>query len=329
MKIIYAYGILNANKFDKSDISWRKNPRTKDCSNCAVSLSNLAAFLLLASCSIKKRYKLHVTRNMRLLLVTGYLSLVTQFLTSLFSHTIFASMRFDKNMSHRDRIIISVGGSLIVPNTGIDITFLNKLSEFIRTQLASHPNRQFFLVIGGGATARHYRDAGREVVHHELTRDDLDWLGIHSTRLNAQLLRTIFRDIAHPFIIKNYEIIRKVSEPVIVAAGWKPGFSTDYCAVMLCEDYGIKTVINLSNITQVYDKDPNKNKDAKPFSEITWEEFRKLVGNEWDPGMHAPFDPIASKKAEELGVKVVVMGSDFKNLEQYLQGKKSVGTVIE
>ncbi len=232
--------------------------------------------------------------------------------------------------NYTDKIIISVGGSLIVPNGGIDTVFLKKLNLFIRDQLAKHQGRQFFLVVGGGATARHYRDAGSEVIGHELTRDDLDWLGIHASRLNAQLVRTIFRDIAHPYIIKHYEIIRKVVEPVVVAAAWKPGWSTDYDAVLLCDDYDVTTVINLSNITQVYDKDPRQFSDAKPFDKINWADFRKLVGDEWKPGMNAPFDPIAAKKAQELGVKVVVMdGSKFENLENYFAGKPFLGTSIE
>lgn len=234
------------------------------------------------------------------------------------------------NKNGRNRIIISVGGSLIVPNGGIDIDFLKKLNSFIREKLAEDKNRQFFLVIGGGATARHYRDAGQDVIGRELTRDDLDYLGIHATKLNAHLIRTIFRDIAHPYIIKNYEIIRKADESVVVAAGWKPGWSTDYDAILLCEDYGVDTVINLSNVNKVYDKDPNKFKDAKSIDKMSWKEFRAMIGDEWVPGMHAPFDPIAAKKAEQLGTKVVIMsGSDFKNIEKYFNGEKFVGTVIE
>jgi uridylate kinase len=231
--------------------------------------------------------------------------------------------------SKRDRIIISVGGSLIVPNDGIDTAFLTALNDFIRKQLADYPKRQFFLVAGGGATTRHYQTAAQKVIGHKLSNDDLDWLGIHSTRLNAHLLRTIFRDIAHPFIINNYDIIRKVAESVVIAAGWKPGCSTDLDAIMLCEDYQTRTVINLSNIMQVYDKDPKRFTNAKPISKICWSDFRKLVGDEWSPGMHAPFDPIASKKAESLKVTVVVMGKDFNNVEKYLSGKPFIGTVIE
>lgn len=237
---------------------------------------------------------------------------------------------FMGNSNGHQRIIISVGGSLIVPNGGINTRFLSKFNDFIRNQLAHNPKRQFFLVIGGGATARHYVEAGRNVVGHELTNDDLDWLGIHATRLNAHLIRTIFRDIAHPQIIEHYEVIRKVEEPVIVASGWKPGWSTDYCATLLCEDYNVTSVINLSNISQLCDRDPNKFPNAKPIKHTTWTEFRKLIGDEWSPGLHAPFDPIAAKKSQELGVKVAIMsGADLQNVKNYIEGKEFLGTVVE
>src|SRR5579872_4502374 len=171
--------------------------------------------------------------------------------------------------NHADKVVLSIGGSLIVPNGGISTDFLQKLNSFVRKQLASHTDRQFFLVIGGGSVARHYRDAGKGVIGR-LTDNDLDWLGIHATRLNAHLVRTIFHDVAHPVIIDNYEVIRKVDEPVVVASGWKPGWSTDYCATLICEDYNVRTVLNLTNIPQVYDKDPRKFKDAKPIDKISW-----------------------------------------------------------
>lgn len=228
-----------------------------------------------------------------------------------------------------DKVVMSIGGSLIVPNGGIDTNFLTKLNSFIRQQLADHPHRQFFLVIGGGATARHYRDAGRAVIG-KLTDEDLDWLGIHSTRLNAHLIRTIFHDIAHPQIIEHYDIIIKPTEQVVVASGWKPGWSTDYDAIMLCEDYDVRVVINLSNITQVYTADPRHDLQATPIDKMNWNDFRKLVGDEWKPGMNAPFDPIAAQKAQELGVKVVVMsGEDFGNVEKFFENKDFLGTVIE
>ena len=234
-----------------------------------------------------------------------------------------------KDQHHKKKIVISLGGSLIVPSSGIDTQFLASFNTFIRAKISENPEYQFFIVVGGGQTARDYRDAGRNVLHQELSPDDLDWLGIHASRLNAHLVRTIFRDIAHPVILEQFDIIRKVTERIVIGAGWRPGWSTDYCAAMVCEDYEVDTIINLSNIEKVYTADPNTNADAKPIDTITWADFQTLVGEKWTPGMNVPFDPIATKKAQELELKVVIMkGNDFENLENYFVGKEFVGTTI-
>ncbi|OGH05192.1 MAG: aspartate kinase [Candidatus Levybacteria bacterium RBG_16_35_11] len=233
------------------------------------------------------------------------------------------------NNGYTDKVVISVGGSLIVPDGGIDSKFLKDLNVFVREQLAKNKNRQFFLITGGGMTTRYYQAAARNVIGHQLSEDDLDWIGIHATRLNGHLLRTIFRDIAHPVIIDDYSIIRKPTEPVVVGAGWKPGWSTDYDAVCVCEDYGVKLIINLSKVGKVYNKDPRKFKGAKPLSKISWPDFRKKMGNKWIPGMNLPFDPVAVEKAQQLGLKVVLMGKDFGNVKKFFKGEKFVGTTIE
>lgn len=230
----------------------------------------------------------------------------------------------------RNRIVISLGGSLVVPNDGIDTQFLSEFNAFVRHMLEEDSNRQFFVIVGGGATARHYRDAGRDVVGHELPLDDLDWLGVHATRLNGHLIRTIFKDIAHPVMLNEYDVIRKASEPVVVGAGWKPGWSTDYCAVLTCENYQVDTMVNLSNVAQVYDRDPNKHEGATPIDRMNWEQLQRLVGDEWSPGLHAPFDPIAAKRASQLDLRVlIVKGGDFENLRKAIAGDSFHGTVIE
>ena len=46
--------------------------------------------------------------------------------------------------------------------------------------------------------------------------------------------------------------------------------------------------------------------------------------------MNAPFDPVAAKKAQDLGLKVIVLkGSNFENLEKFFDNKEFIGTVIE
>ncbi|OGK47623.1 hypothetical protein A3A93_02945 [Candidatus Roizmanbacteria bacterium RIFCSPLOWO2_01_FULL_38_12] len=224
-------------------------------------------------------------------------------------------------------IILSIGGSLIVPQGGVDIKFLADLNKFIRHYVKQ--GKRFFLVAGGGLVARQYRDAGKTVIG-DMKEDDLDWLGIHATRLNAHLLRTIFVDIAHPRIIENYDKkLKNWKEPVVIGAGWIPGWSTDYDAVILARDYGANLIINLSNIYYVYDKDPNKYEDAVAIEKLTWEELEKFVGIKWAPGINAPFDPIAAQLAKQLKLTVIVThGGDFKNLGDIIDGDSFKGTVI-
>ncbi len=224
-------------------------------------------------------------------------------------------------------VILSLGGSLIYPQGGLDIKFLQDFNKLIRKEVAK--GTSFFIVCGGGRLSRIYQQTVRSLVGN-IPDEDVDWLGIHGTRMNAQLLRTIFADICYPKVIYHYqEKEPKIDKPVVVAAGWKPGWSTDYCAVLLAKNYGAKNIINLSNIEVVYDKDPKVYPDAKPLEKISWQNFEKIVGNSWKPGSNLPFDPIATKLAKKLDLTVFILkGSNLKNLEKALADKPFKGTII-
>jgi len=85
----------------------------------------------------------------------------------------------------------------------------------------------------------------------------------------------------------------------------------------------------LTNVDYVYDKDPKKFKSAKPFKEISWKDYLKLIEQKWIPGMSGPFDPIASKLAQKFKFKVIILnGRKLKNLENYLTNKNFQGTII-
>lgn len=225
----------------------------------------------------------------------------------------------------REIIVLSVGGSLIVPDQ-IDTTFLAKIKDLISRNIKS--GFSFAIIAGGGKTARRYQAAAKEVTG-TLTAEDIDWIGIHSTRLNAHLLRTIFYKEAKPEIIKNPTLPIKTNKKVIIAAGWEPGCSTDFDAVLLAKNLGAKKLVNLSNIDYVYTADPRTDKTATPIKEISWKKFRAIIPKKWDPGLNSPFDPIASKEADKLGMEVVIMnGAKLDELQNYLDGQTFVGTKI-
>ncbi len=225
----------------------------------------------------------------------------------------------------REYVVVSVGGSLIVPGE-VDTEFLSTFRELILKKIGE--GLSFFIITGGGKTARRYQEAAH-AVRGDLDREDLDWLGIHSTRLNAHLLRALFSEEAQARIVKNPT--RRVSgrSNIIIGAGWKPGWSTDYCAVLAAKQLGAKKMVNLSNIDYVYDKDPRKNVDAQKIERIEWSNFRKLIPPTWDPGLSSPFDPVAAKEAEALGLEVAVInGTKLEEFNNYLSGKPFAGTVI-
>lgn len=226
--------------------------------------------------------------------------------------------------STKERVVVSVGGSLIVPD-GIDTDFLTRFKTLVLDKVQF--GFSFSIIAGGGSTARRYQNAANVVT--PLSQTDLDWIGIHATRLNAQLLRNIFVGHAHPHVIKNPTIDITADEPIIIAAGWKPGCSTDYDAVLVAKNLGATRMVNLSNIDYVYTADPKKNPSAKPIERIGWSDFRNLIPPEWDPGLSSPFDPIAAKEAELLGLEVAIInGTKLKEFSNYLDGKPFVGTVI-
>lgn len=230
-------------------------------------------------------------------------------------------------MHEQETIIISVGGSLIVPDA-IDTAFLKTVKTLITEQIASK-GRRFIIIAGGGKTARRYQEAAGEVT--ELDPEDLDWMGIHATRLNGHLLRTIFREVAHPEMITNPDDIQHIpdTEKLIVASGYRPGASTDLRAVQIAELRGAQKVINLSNIDYVYTADPKTDPDAQRIADITWKDFQALIPSEWDPGLSSPFDPIAARLAKKNGIEVAIInGNKPAELEHYMNEEPFVGTRI-
>lgn len=231
-------------------------------------------------------------------------------------------------LDSHDPLILSVGGSLLIPNGGPDADFLIAFRQLIVKMVEA--GRKLVIVTGGGKTARHYIDAASKV--QKIADDDLDWLGIHATRLNGHLVRTVLRDLAHPEVYKNPLAVPPLNEwkgSVVVGAGWRPGWSTDYVACRIAQLLDAKAVVNLSNIDFVCDDDPRKNPAAKAFEDLRWRDYCKMVGDEWSPGLSAPFDPVAAKFCHKYGMSVAVInGKNFANVEAAMTGESFVGTLL-
>lgn len=223
--------------------------------------------------------------------------------------------------------VISLGGSLIAP-AGVDTAFLKSFTRIVRGYLEEDEKRKLIVVCGGGALAREYQKAYREVAG-DPTDDDADWIGIKATHVNGELLRHLLSPYCAEPLVTDPEAVSVFYGRVLVAAGWKPGFSTDYDAVLLARKFFADTVLNPTDVPRVFSADPRKDPQAKPFERMSWGEFKAVIGGDWTPGRKSPFDPVAARRASEDRLKVIVfLGTDLDNLENILRGRPFVGTTI-
>lgn len=223
--------------------------------------------------------------------------------------------------------VISLGGSIVAPD-GVDEQFLKDFVSLIGEFLREDEKRRFILVVGGGGPARAWQQSYRRICS-ATAAEEADWIGIMATRLNAQLVKAVMAEWCTQEVVTDPTQVGPLVGRVLVAAGWKPGFSSDYDAVLLAERFHADKLINLSNVEQVYSDDPRTNPEAKPLTALSWREFRTLVGDEWIPGKNVPFDPVASRHGAKIGLTVICAGGrNLENLKKILRGEDFLGTTI-
>ena len=224
--------------------------------------------------------------------------------------------------------VISLGGSILAPD-GVDIPFLKEFASLIRGYLEADRGRRLICVSGGGGPARAWQSAYRELT--DCPDDEAqDWIGVAATRLNAALLKGIFGDLCRDDVVLDPTGEITFTGRVLTAAGWKPGFSSDYDAVLLAERFGGDGVINLSNIAKVCSADPRLDPQAEAYDRMTWAQLQELVGSSWTPGKNVPFDPVATEKAAQLRMRIIIAaGRNIPNLKNLLEGAPFEGTLVE
>lgn len=222
-------------------------------------------------------------------------------------------------------IVLSLGGSLIVPDE-IDIAFLRVFREVIK----KNTNKcKFVIVCGGGSVARKYISALRE----EGKSDYLQSLaGISVTRLNARFMAYFFgqdpkegipHDMKH---VSN--LLRKHDIIFCGALRYAPNQTSDATACRLAA-FLETDFINLTNVKGLYNINPLKYKNARFIPSATREQLAKIVNAiPQKPGMHGPVDHTAMRVIMQNKLKVFILGKDAKQLDNLLNGKKFIGTIV-
>ena len=230
--------------------------------------------------------------------------------------------------------VISLGGSLIAPKELpegeiLDLDYANSFKSWALLRYLQY-KEQSVVIVGGGDLARRYQQALASIA--PVTTHQKDLIGISATHMNARFVQGVFNDDAEKDIITDpTNAPKSFYKPILVAGGWKPGSSTDYVAVLLAKKYGVKVLLNLSNISHVFSVDPKVDEDATRFDNLSWDEYIEMIPPEWSPGAHFPFDPVASREAKKSNLEVVVCdGKKFDNLSKYLNDERGFeGTIIK
>ena len=123
--------------------------------------------------------------------------------------------------------VISLGGSLISPEAGrVDTAFLKKFRALILKYVKR--GHRFAIIVGGGKVCRAWQEAVRKIITPPTPsylkrglRDDLDWIGIRATQLNAEIVLTMFGNMAYASVVCNPT--QKVGKfRVLIGAGMFP-----------------------------------------------------------------------------------------------------------
>tara|TARA_Y100000310_G_scaffold340831_1_gene437946 strand:+ start:1457 stop:2152 length:696 start_codon:yes stop_codon:yes gene_type:complete len=224
-------------------------------------------------------------------------------------------------------IVISLGGSLIVPNK-VNYEFL----EDFRKILVKNSRKYYFVVVcGGGSIARTYIQG---IDNEKMKKKEYfqSLLGIAATRINARFMTYFFGEEANEGLpndmkdIKN--LLRKNKFVFCGALRYAPDQTSDSTSAQLAR-YFKTDFINLTNVRGLYEKNPKKFRSAKFIPEINHKDFLKLAKKiEFEPGQHFVLDQKAAKIIKKYNITTYILGDDIKQLDKVLNQKHFIGTII-
>jgi uridylate kinase len=219
-------------------------------------------------------------------------------------------------------VVISLGGSIIVPDE-VDFDFLSKFKKII---LDIAKKKKVAICTGGGKTARKYIQ-GLEKIN--ATKHERDWIGIETTRLNAKLVSSFL--LGHQDIPYTLEELKEVlkNKRIVICGGLRPGITSDGTTAQIARFLKVDSLINITNVKGLYNKDPKKYKDAKFIPKIFYKDFEKMMEKiKEKPGQHFILDSLATKIISESKIRAIILNSNINNLKKCIEGKPFIGTII-
>ncbi|HQX44234.1 MAG: UMP kinase [Saprospiraceae bacterium] len=184
------------------------------------------------------------------------------------------------------RILLKLSGESLMGEQqfGIDPAMLRYYAEQIKSLVTE--GVEVAVVIGGGNIFRGLgSDSGIERVQG-------DYMGMLATCINGMALQSALetlgvftrmisaiemRQIAEPYIRRRATRHLEKGRTLIFSAGTgNPYFTTDSAAALRASEINADVILKGTRVDGIYDKDPEKNSDAKKFEHLSFDDVIRL-----------------------------------------------------
>jgi len=187
-------------------------------------------------------------------------------------------------MERKKRVLVKFSGEALAGESGFGID--NSVLKFIAGQIKEliENNIEVGIVIGGGNIIRGVSAAKDGVIN----RTSGDHMGMLATVINSIAMREALEksgisvrvqsaikmeSICETFIVGRANRHLEKGRVVIFAAGTgNPFFTTDTAGTLRAIEIGADAIIKATKVMGIYDKDPQKFKDAKLLSKVTYDQ---------------------------------------------------------
>lgn len=232
------------------------------------------------------------------------------------------------------RVLLKLTGELFgnaESHKGLDFNQIQKIAQYI-VGLKNKSGVEVAIVVGAGNLFR-----GREVADTGADKAAADYIGMLGTIMNALALQEEIERAGGTCRVMSEVHVASVCEPfvrrkairhlekgriVILAGGTgAPFFTTDSAAALKAAELNCNVVLKGSNVDGVYTADPKKDKNAKLYTKLSYQEAL-------EQGLTV-MDNTAFALCQREKIRVIVFNlNSFDNIEKIVYGD-AIGTLVE
>ncbi|EJB51622.1 UMP kinase [Helicobacter pylori] len=232
------------------------------------------------------------------------------------------------------RVLVKFSGEALAGDNqfGIDIHVLDHIAKEIKSLVEN--DIEVGIVIGGGNIIRGVSAAQGGIIR----RTSGDYMGMLATVINAVAMQEALEHIGLYTRVQSAIEIKEICESyiyrkairhlekgrvVIFGAGTgNPFFTTDTAATLRAIEIGSDLIIKATKVDGIYDKDPNKFKDAKKLDTLSYNDA--LIGD------IEVMDDTAISLAKDNKLPIVVCNMFKKgNLLQVIKHQQGVFSMVK